>query len=321
MMNKTRVSTHETPANKRMSLIRDTAFNLFNLEVNLGSAEPGSLAADIHIARGPLASVIDVNTSWSVVERTRARAKAATSGNLLVYLIKQGGSWFQNERGQEFHTSAGSIIVGSQDAAYKAAAAQEQDWGFHALSVSEHLFSFAADRIRQGGFQLVPAHAPLNGLLSSYLAHFCQEFPKLDGPSTVAALKALDHLLAATLGGKDAREDGLAHTVSRERCRAALKHIEDHMESPALSPATIAIHLCISQRQLHRAFEASGKTVAAEIKRLRLERARDLVRSCPTMPITDIALSCGFESLATFYRSFKAEFGVTASEFRGAGTD
>jgi hypothetical protein len=40
------------------------------------------------------------NTSWSVVERTPARGKAAASGNVLVYLIRQGGSWFENGAGQ-----------------------------------------------------------------------------------------------------------------------------------------------------------------------------------------------------------------------------
>lgn len=34
------------------------------------------------------------------------------------------------------------------------------------------------------------------------------------------------------------------------------------------------------------------------------------------MTITEVAYSCGFDSLATFYRAFKAEFGMTASEAR-----
>ena len=318
MITESRVSTHDTRADRRLSLIRDAAFNLFNLEVNLGGAEPASLAADIHISRGPLASIIDVNTSWSVVERTRARARAATSGNFLVYLIKQGGSWFRNERGREFRTVAGSVVVGSQDAAYKAEAAKGHDWGFHALSVPQHLFYFSGDRIRHGGFQLVPAHVPLSGLLSTYLDGLCRDFSGLDAQSTTASLRGLDHLLAASLGGKDARSAGLANTVANERFLAALRYIKDNVESPGLSPRAIAAHLCISQRQLHRAFEARGRTVSAEIRRLRLERACDLLRHCPAMPVTQVALSCGFDSLATFYRAFKAGVGMTASELRSA---
>ena len=36
------------------------------------------------------------------------------------------------------------------------------------------------------------------------------------------------------------------------------------------------------------------------------------------MSIIDIAFACGFESLATFYRAFKSEYGMTASEMREA---
>lgn len=315
MVHQSRISTQAAHAGSRVALVRDTAFNLFNLEVDLGDAEPPSVSADIRVARGPLASMIDVTTSWSVVERTKARANAAASGNVLVYLIHQGGSWFENDKGKQFQTSAGSIVVGSQDAAYRAVAAPGKDWRFHALSVPEHLLSLSVDPVRQEGFQLVPAHTALNGLLTSYLAQLCRDFAALDGPSIVAALKALDHLLSAALGDGKAREAG-AGTVAGERFRAALRYIEDNLDSPALTPESIAAHLCISPRQMHRVFEVAGKTVAAEIRRIRLERAAQLLQTCPLMPITDVAYACGFESLATFYRCFKAEFQATASEIR-----
>jgi transcriptional regulator GlxA family with amidase domain len=60
--------------------------------------------------------------------------------------------------------------------------------------------------------------------------------------------------------------------------------------------------------------------VAAEVRRIRLERAVQLLQTCPLMPITDVAFACGFESLATFYRCFKAEFQATASEIRAGAT-
>jgi AraC-like DNA-binding protein len=319
MIQESRVSTHAAHAGSRMSLVRDTAFNLFNLEVDLGDAQSPAVSADIRVARGPLASMIDVTTSWSTVIRTRSRAKAAVSGNVLVYLIHQGGSWFENDKGEQFQTTTGSIVVGSQDAAYRAVAAPGKEWRFHALSVPEHLLALSVDPVRQEGFQLVPANSALKGLLTSYLEHLCQDFAALDGPSMVAALKSLDHLLSAALGDQRARDLGLAGTVADERYRAALRYIEDNLESPALSPESIAAFLCISPRQMHRVFEGAGKTVAAEVRRIRLERAVQLLQTCPLMPITDVAFACGFESLATFYRCFKTEFQATASEIR-AGT-
>jgi AraC-like DNA-binding protein len=316
LIEQSKVSTQGTHVAGRKSLVRDAAFNLFNLEVDLGDARPASVSANIRVARNAVAGMMDVDTSWSIVERTRAMANATPTGNLLVYVIQRGGSHFQNERGQEFTTSVNSIVVGSQDAAYRAAAAAGQHWRFHALSLPEKLFATAAGRIREDGFQLVPAHAPVHSLLSSYLGWLCRDFQQLDGPAMVASLKALDELLAAALGSRQAEGSGLAGTVAGERLRIALRYIEDNVQSAGLSPEAVARHLCVSPRQMHRVFETAGKTLAGEIRRIRLERAASMLRTQPAMPITDIAFACGFESLATFYRCFKAEFEATASEFR-----
>ena len=111
-------------------------------------------------------------------------------------------------------------------------------------------------------------------------------------------------------------DNGLPGKVSGARFRVAQRYIEDNFRSPLLSPETVAAHLCVSPRQMHRVFEDAGKTLAAEIRRIRIEYAASLLRGNPARPVTDIAYECGFDSLATFYRCFKTEFQVTASEFR-----
>lgn len=315
------VSTHDLQGERRVALVRDTAAHYFNLDVDLGGAEPAAVSANIQIARGPLAGVMDVNTSWSVVERNRARARAAPSNNLLVYLIKQGGSCFENAKGEQFVTAPGSVVVGSQDAVYKGVAAAGQDWGFHALSIPEHLLALSAPRIQHGGFQLVRPQTPLNGLLSSYLASLSQELPHLDAAAAAAALRALDQLLVAALGSAAAAPEELAGVVAQQRLALALKYIDSHLESHRLTPAAVALDQNISLRQLHRAFEGAGYSVTEAIRQRRIERARGLIVTRPELPITDIALCCGFDSLATFYRQFKSRFGMTASEMRHTARD
>ena len=311
-----RVSSHHLHQGKRIALIKDTAAQLFNLDVHLGDLQPEAAAIDIQIFRGPLASVMEVNTSWSVVERSRARASAAPSGNLLVYLIKQGGSSFENSKGEQFTTHAGSVVIGSQDLAYKAAAAAGHNWHFQAISVPEQALSFASGRLKQGGFQPFPTHTPLGALLASYLGHFYQDMPKLDAPGAAAALRAFDHLLAGTLGYVDTRREDVQATLSGERLSQVRHYIETQLESASLSPQSIALAMNLSPRQLHRLFEQTDTSVAGEIRNLRLLRARFWLRSHPTMSITEVAFACGFDSLATFYRLFKLKFGVTASELR-----
>ncbi|MBV6321510.1 helix-turn-helix transcriptional regulator [Duganella violaceipulchra] len=310
------VSTHDLHGERRVALVRDTAAHYFNLDVNLGDAVPAAVSADIHIARGALAGVMEVNTSWSMVERNRARARAAPSNNLLVYLIKQGGSGFENAKGEQFVTAPGSVVVGSQDAVYKGVAAPGQDWRFHALSIPEHLLAFSAPAIQHGGFQQVRPDTPLSGLLTSYLTGLSQELPRMDAPAAAAALRALDQLLAGALACAPRAPEELARVVEQERLALALKYIDSHLESPMLTPTAIALNLGVSLRQLHRAFEGAGHSVADAIRQRRIERARVLVLTRPELSITEIALCCGFDSLATFYRQFKARLGVTASELR-----
>ena len=53
MIEQSTISTQGMRAARQASLVRDTAFNLFNLEVDFGH-EPSSVSADIRIARSPL---------------------------------------------------------------------------------------------------------------------------------------------------------------------------------------------------------------------------------------------------------------------------
>jgi AraC-like DNA-binding protein len=104
--------------------------------------------------------------------------------------------------------------------------------------------------------------------------------------------------------------------VNAHRRRIALAYIEREFRSPELSPRAVAGAVRLSVRQLHRAFEASATTAAAEIRRVRIERATQMIRANPGTPVTDVAMACGFNSLASFYRLFKSTTGMTASQWR-----
>jgi AraC family transcriptional regulator len=96
---------------------------------------------------------------------------------------------------------------------------------------------------------------------------------------------------------------------------AARDFIHENGLAP-LSMATIAkaagrheIHLA---REFRRYF---GMSVGGYLRRLRIEHAARLLRQ-PDMTISEIALDCGFASHSHLCREFKAQFGVTPSEFR-----
>ena len=60
-----------------------------------------------------------------------------------------------------------------------------------------------------------------------------------------------------------------------------------------------------------------GKSVFEELIDFRLQKAKDLL--CSTeFPISQIAELCGYETYAHFAKQFKAQEGVTPSEYRKA---
>ncbi|MCP4640771.1 MAG: AraC family transcriptional regulator, partial [bacterium] len=71
----------------------------------------------------------------------------------------------------------------------------------------------------------------------------------------------------------------------------------------------------------HRIFKAMvGETLNQFIRRVRLEKAANLLLTNPRDSITEIALSCGFSSSAAFARDFKGAFGMSASAWRSGGS-
>lgn len=104
----------------------------------------------------------------------------------------------------------------------------------------------------------------------------------------------------------------------QERLNRVLRHIENHLDdNPDLD--TLSGVACFSPYHFHRLFSAMvGESVAAYVRRLRLERAA-MQLSHPDMKVTQVALAAGYDSLDAFARAFRAQFGMLPSEYRREG--
>ncbi len=72
-----------------------------------------------------------------------------------------------------------------------------------------------------------------------------------------------------------------------------------------------------SPYHFHRIFKGvTGETLNTHIQRIRLENAARLLRYDHKKLVTEIALDCGFSSSASFARSFKKLFSMSATEWR-----
>lgn len=97
--------------------------------------------------------------------------------------------------------------------------------------------------------------------------------------------------------------------------RAALELMENHLASP-LSIPQIARLAGISDRHMHRRFQDEvGKTPKRVYLDLRLRKSEELLRKT-RLPLTEIALTCGFANAAHFASAFKKHYGLSPSAFR-----
>jgi len=103
--------------------------------------------------------------------------------------------------------------------------------------------------------------------------------------------------------------------ITDARVAVAIGAMEANIENP-LSRQGIADACGISVRQLERMFSAQvGCGMHRHYLRLRLVRARRLLRETP-MPVSAVAVACGFTSSAHFSQTFGDHFGMTPRETR-----
>ena len=107
----------------------------------------------------------------------------------------------------------------------------------------------------------------------------------------------------------------LANLDYVDRINRAVDYATQNLAQP-LSLEDVARAACFSPYHFHRIFRAlMGETLAAFIKRVRLERAVYLLSHRAGATLTDIALACGFSSSSDFSRSFRAHYGVAPRHF------
>ncbi len=103
----------------------------------------------------------------------------------------------------------------------------------------------------------------------------------------------------------------------RARIDRVLTHLADHLDAD-LSVAELARIAHFSPYHFHRMFRAmTGESVAALVRRLRLETAGRALREHDGS-VTDVALAAGYGSPEAFTRAFQQAFGAAPSDYRRA---
>lgn len=160
------------------------------------------------------------------------------------------------------------------------------------------------------------ARVALTTMRSTY-----QELPHMSADAARGAGELIAQLVRLSLIELSGQQTAQTQReILKDRIRG---FIALNLRDPALSVEHIAHALNCSKRHLHNAFASGDDTLASHILHLRLEAClRELQASGPqARPITDIALSWGFNNLSHFSRVFREHTGCSPSEYRRtAGT-
>ncbi|GAB2926151.1 helix-turn-helix domain-containing protein [Streptomyces mayteni] len=163
------------------------------------------------------------------------------------------------------------------------------------------------------------ARTTSGALLAQYLSTLLKQ-ARESGPAELSRLGSVTVDLAVTLlAGRLEVADAVPPESHRQALLARIDaFIERNLHDADLRPADLAAHHHISVRTLHELFRERPETVAATIRRRRLEHCRaDLAD--PRLrhrTIGEIALRWGFRHPADFSRSFRAAYGAPPGELR-----
>jgi AraC family transcriptional regulator len=107
----------------------------------------------------------------------------------------------------------------------------------------------------------------------------------------------------------------LAPAIYVDRINRAVDVLVEHLAEP-LRLEQVAAAAGFSAFHFHRLFRSlMGETLAAFIRRIRLERSLQLLSNRPGHRLTEVALACGFASSSDYSRSFRRHFGVAPRRF------
>ncbi|MBS7544215.1 AraC family transcriptional regulator [Ancylobacter oerskovii] len=266
-----------------------------------------TLLPGMSVTRGAVAPM-----AW---ERTQA-LMADGNDDLAVSWIA-GGWRFESRRAHALETVPGAPCIMPLDRAWRAEARQGE-WTV-CVQLSRRLLEPLVRHVEDVAPDALRPDAPETRLLFDYL----QAVSRTPLTPRLAPLVSqhIADLLAAALGTtREVEEIVAGRGVRAARLRAIKQYIEENVANARLSAEMVGRHLGMSPRYVRRLFAETGGSLSDYVtdRRLALIHGRLGDPRFAGQPIADIAFGLGLVEPSTFYRRFKARYGLTPSEVRAA---
>jgi AraC-like DNA-binding protein len=260
------------------------------------------------------AGLLEIRASPYRVERTAPDISNAPSDSLCIYQQLSQGGWF-DALGEDFTVQRGTFATSYSDLRYRTVPTGADGFCLRILKIP-----LAEIPPRNGVHDLVAKPfddgVAIGPLLQSCFADLVDAAGGLEVPEASRLVDALAQLALIGRGVVGLGSKAAIQALRVGRLSAAQRLIAGHLSNPNLSPAFVADRLGVSVRHMHELFETTEKSFSQTVTAVRLEASRRLLTYAPQQSISDVAFACGFESLATFYRAFRAAQGTTPGDFR-----
>lgn len=294
------------------------ARNLFGVTISLKQEERRLFRGQFSAISVGGAVLSQMQASPYKVSRTAADISRASNDSLCIYQQTGGASWFNNHAGGEFVVRAGEFAISHADLPYLTQPATSHGFDLRVLKIP--LAGRTALTPGAGALRLVPEplhnNPRLTALISaSFTALVADSTKNPDSDFDLAVGRLAQLALLArgcvAIGSPDSRA-----ALRFGYLQAARNILARDLHRHDLSPTIVAATLGISVRQLHLLFEPTGASFSRSLVAMRVAEAYRLLLEGPTLPVTDIAHACGFDSIATFYRAFRSAYGLTPGDVR-----
>jgi AraC-like DNA-binding protein len=256
-----------------------------------------------------------VAVSWTTSGEEHIRA--SDTGAIVLYLVVSGTPMVAID-GRVERLCPGDLTVISSSRAY-----EMQPLGHHealAFTIPRSLLGPDAERFDEIAMRRV-ADPITHGLVAPALGRLAEAVRSGEVGQADAAFGEVVVSLARTLcAGRHGAHSELEGGGARASLllAQAKAYIEEHLQDADLRPGEVADAQFISVRYLQKLFQSDGHTMLEWTRTARLRRARrDLADPAQAQrTVAAIAGTWGFRHPGHFRRAFRAEFGVTPTQFR-----
>ncbi len=309
---RTRLSTRELPRQGRDELIREF-YGRIGIGVDIQPLQ--SVPLELEISTLILPHVMAFVATTTPLKWDR-RADLTADGNDDVCITWAAGGYAFARPGQsDVEIAPGAACLIPVDRPWSAATL-DGSWKTN-IQIKRGLLAERVPGLDDAAPDRIDRRSPEGSLLFDYqwwLAH--------RQVSAAMAPRVAEHIVdlaALALGASvDAKQAALEGGVRAARLLALKRHIAFNLDKSTLSARSAAQALGISERYVRSLFAGEETTFGDDLADSRLDAIRHrLLQPCEApRRIADVAAELGFAEPSTFYRRFKARFGISPSELR-----